>query len=126
MWERAIPEEVDYNGLKQLGTTVSGSYDLVTGPLAGRSAGEYDIDSGVTSILSPEIELPGGRELTLSFSQYLSHYSNSSSDDFLRVTIIGDTTELVFEDLGASTDVDAVWKEETINLSVHAHQEVIG
>jgi aminopeptidase S len=38
------------SGTKQLGTTVSGVNDLVTGPLAGASAGDYDIDGGVTRI----------------------------------------------------------------------------
>ena len=89
MWEHAIPEGIDYNGMKQLDETVSGSYDLVTGGDAGSSAGSYDIDSGVTSILSPEISLPEGRQLTLSFYYYLAHASNATNDDFFRVSVIG-------------------------------------
>ena len=45
-------------GAKQLGTTVSGVNDLVTGRLAGASAGVHDIDTGTTSIQSPAITLP--------------------------------------------------------------------
>ena len=40
------------------GTTVSGVNDLVTGRLAGSSAGVHDIDAGITSVQSPAITLP--------------------------------------------------------------------
>ena len=75
-----------------MGTTVSGSYDLVTGPLAGSSAGAYDIDGGVTSIRSPNIVLPSGKNLTLTLSYYMAHLNNSSSADYLRIKIVGTTT----------------------------------
>jgi len=123
-WERANPETVDYYGLKQLGDTVSGSYDLVTGALAGRDAGSYDIDNGLTSILSPEIELPGGRELSLSFYSYLAHASNSSSSDYLKVSIIGTNSERVFEDLGGSFDDDASWVFTEVDISQFGGQTV--
>ncbi len=123
-WERAVPEVVDYNGLKQLSETVSGIYDLVTGPLAGRGAGDHDIDSGVTSIQSPPITLPEGRVLSLSFSYYLSHATNSTTDDYFRVSIIGDTTDLVFEQLGNNVDVDAVWQEVNVNLSNYGGETI--
>ncbi len=57
---------------KQLGTTTSGSNDLVTARLAGASAGANDVDGGVTSIRSPAITLPATGTLTLTFSQYLA------------------------------------------------------
>ncbi|MCP4590767.1 MAG: aminopeptidase, partial [bacterium] len=97
MWERANPEETSYSSrIYQLGTTYSGSYDLVTEGSAGSSVGSYDIDSGVTTIRSPDIVLPSGGSLTLSFQYYLAHYSNGSSDDFLRVKVVGSTTTTVF------------------------------
>ena len=61
LWERADPAATSSSGTKQMGTTVSGSYDLVTGPLAGSSAGDYDVDGGVTSMRSPNIVLPAAR-----------------------------------------------------------------
>jgi trimeric autotransporter adhesin len=124
LWERANPEQVDYNGPKQLGTTVSGVNDLVTGPLAGSSAGAHDIDGGVTTIRSPAITLPSTGTLTLSFSQYFAHASNSASDDFLRVKVVGSTTATVFEDLGAAVDVDAAWSTATADISSFAGQTV--
>ncbi|NDI33206.1 hypothetical protein [Chengkuizengella sediminis] len=81
MWERANPESTSYSVTKQQGTTPSGSYDLVTEGSAGSSASVNDIDSGVTSIQSP-----ADGSLTLSFSYYLSHYSNANSEQ-KRITI---------------------------------------
>lgn len=124
LWERANPETVDYYGYKQLGTTVSGSYDLVTGPLAGSSAGSYDIDGGVTSIKSPEISLPANSELTLSFSYYFAHSTNSSTADYLRVSVLGDNTLQVFEELGANDDDDSVWEQFTVDISQFTGQTI--
>ncbi|MEZ5528345.1 MAG: hypothetical protein R3E57_00140 [Porticoccaceae bacterium] len=47
-WERANPESTAYSGVMlQLGGTISGIHNLVTGALAGSGAGSYDIDGGV-------------------------------------------------------------------------------
>jgi aminopeptidase S len=103
---------------------VSGVNALVTGPLAGSSAGTHDIDGGVTSIRSPAIALPSTGTLTLAFSYYLAHGSNSSSADFLRVRIIGSTTTTVFEMRGAGTDTDAVWRTTSVSLNPFAGQSI--
>lgn len=122
---RANPEDVEYNGGKtQLGTTVSGLYDLVTGPLAGYSAGTYDLDGGETTIRSREIFLPAGRELTLAFNYYLAHLNNSTSDDYLRVTVEGDISQQVFEELGANNNDYAVWERFSSDISRFAGQTV--
>jgi len=123
-WERADPETVSYNGYKQLGTTVSGSYDLVTGPLAGSSAGDYDLDGGTTTVRSPSITLPSGRDLTLSFSYYFAHANNSSSSDYLRVRIVGSTTSTLFQEVGARNDDDASWQTFSVSLNTFAGQTV--
>ncbi len=52
------------SGAKQLGTTVSGTFDLVTGASAGAAAGDNDLDGGVTTIQSPPITLPASGTLT--------------------------------------------------------------
>ncbi|WP_214110522.1 M14 family zinc carboxypeptidase [Acrocarpospora catenulata] len=120
-WERADPQDTNSSGAKQLGTTVSGSYDLVTGPLAGASAGDYDVDGGVTSIRSPSITLPASGTLTLSFSWYLAHGSNSSTADYLRVLVNGTQ---VFQQLGAASNRNGAWGVATANLSSFAGQTV--
>ncbi|HKQ04136.1 MAG TPA: M36 family metallopeptidase [Blastocatellia bacterium] len=124
-WERGNPEDTNSSGPKQLGTTISGVNDLVTGRLAGASAGVNDIDGGVTSIRSPSITLPATGTLTLSFSFYLAHGSNASSADFLRVSIVsGATTTTVFQRLGAAADVDAAWASTSVSLNAFAGQTV--
>ena len=108
-WEWGVPLGTYSNGPKQLGTTPSGFKDLVTGRLAGSNANSYDIDGGVTSIRSPDIILPSAESLTLSFRYYLAHGSNSSSADTLRVTVVGASSSMVFEELGAANNDDGVW-----------------
>ncbi len=98
--------------------------DLVTGRLAGTGAGDFDIDGGVTTIQSPPITLPSSGTLTLSFSYYLAHGTNSSSADFLRVFVVGSTTSQVFQELGAANDDDAVWASTSANISSFAGQTV--
>lgn len=124
-WERGDPGATDSSGPKQLGTTVSGTNDLVTGAAAGASAGEFDIDGGTTSIRSPAITLPATGTLTLSLSQYLAHGSNASSADFLRISIVhsGGTTA-VFTRNGAAADLDAVWATASAGLNPYAGQSI--
>jgi hypothetical protein len=123
-WERGDPEQTNSVGVKQLGTTVSGVNDLVTGRLAGASAGANDIDSGVTSIRSPAITLPAGANLNLSFQYYLAHGSNSSSADFLRVKVIGTTSITVFEKLGGAVNQNGAWASASVSLNAHAGQTI--
>jgi hypothetical protein len=125
LWERGNPEDTNSSGPKQLGTTVSGVNDLVTGRLAGASAGVHDIDGGTTTIQSPAIALPATGTLTLTFSFYMAHGTNSSSADFFRVQVVGATTSTVFEELGAANDDDAVWAASpSINITSFAGQTV--
>jgi extracellular elastinolytic metalloproteinase len=123
-WERGDPEATDSGGPKQLGTTVSGVNDLVTGRVAGLSAGEQDVDGGVTSIRSPAITLPATGNLSLSFSYYFAHATNSTSADFLRVSIVGSTTTSVFQELGAATNDNAAWAQTSVSLNAFAGQTV--
>jgi aminopeptidase S len=122
-WERGDPAATTSSGAKQLGTTVSGVNDLVTGRLAGTAAGDYDLDGGTTSVRSPAITLPSGT-LNLSFSWYLAHGSNASSADFLRVKVVGSTTTQVFQQLGAAANRNGAWATATANISAFAGQSV--
>ncbi|WP_205690230.1 M14 family zinc carboxypeptidase [Chengkuizengella sediminis] len=125
MWERANPETTSYSGTKQQGTTTSGSYDLVTGGSAGSSVGANDIDSGDTTIVSPVITLPTDGNLSVSFSYYFSHYSNASSADYFRLSVIqGGSVDTIFEDLGAGVDQDANWSFQSVDLSSYAGQTI--
>ncbi len=115
-WERGDPATTTSGGTKQLGTTVSGVNDLVTGRLAGASAGDYDVDGGLTTITSPQIALTGGTAYTLTFSYYLAHGTNSSTADYLRVKVAGSTTSQVFQELGGTENDNGVWATTTVAI----------
>ena len=123
-WERGDPETTTSSGTKQLGTTVSGTNDLVTGRLAGAAAGDFDVDGGTTTVRSPAITLPSTGTLTLSFSYYFAHGTNSSSADFFRVKVIGSTTSTVLEELGSTLNDDAAWATGSVNITSFAGQTV--
>ncbi|GAB2484734.1 M4 family metallopeptidase [Streptosporangium sandarakinum] len=123
-WERGDPAATSSGVTLQLGTTVSGSNDLVTGRLAGIAAGDYDVDGGLTSVRSPEIALPSGT-LTLTFSWYLAHLNNATSSDYFRVRVVsGSSNTVVFQQLGAASDRAGAWQTATVNLSSYAGQTV--
>jgi aminopeptidase S len=125
-WERGDPEATTSSGAKQLGTTVPGVNDLVTGRLAGTGgAGTFDIDGGTTSIRSSAITLPASGTLNLSMSWYLAHGSNSSSADFFRISIVhnGGTTTL-FTQAGAASNRNGAWAVGTWNISQYAGQSI--
>lgn len=124
-WERGDPATTTSSGTKQLGTTVSGVNDLVTGRLAGSGAGDFDIDNGVTSVRSPAVTLPASGTLNVSLSWYLAHGSNSSSADYFRVSIVhnGGTT-ILFTQAGAPSNRNGAWAVGTWNISAYAGQSV--
>jgi len=124
-FEIGDPAQTSSSGVKQLGTTHSGTIDLVTGRLAGSGAGTHDVDGGVTSARSTTITLPNTfSTLTLSLYGYLAHGSNSSNADYLRVKVIGDTTTTPIQVLGAASNRNGAWTNYTANLSSFAGQTV--
>lgn len=123
-WQRGDPAATSSGVATQLGNTVSGSNDLVTGAAAGTSAGTYDVDGGTTTIQSPAITLPSGT-LSLSFSWYLAHLNNASSADYFRVRVTsGTTATTVFNQAGSAANRAASWQKATVNLSAYAGQTV--
>jgi hypothetical protein len=123
-WERGVPQTTNSGGVKQLATPTSGTNDLVTGRQAGTAAGDFDLDGGNSSIQSPAIALPATGTLTLSFSYYFAHATNSSTADFLRVRVVGTTTTLVLEELGSTANDDAAWATRTVDISAFHGQTV--
>ncbi|HDQ70543.1 MAG TPA: hypothetical protein ENN19_00415, partial [Chloroflexi bacterium] len=127
-FERGIAQPTSYDGVAYQLAAASGSYDLVTGAAAGSSVGDYDIDDGDTRFRSPNITLPPSAsvgDVTLSFKYYLAHYNNSSSDDYLRVKVVGDTTQTVLEVRGTSNTIrGAAWQNANVDLSAFAGQTV--
>ena len=98
--------------------------DLVTGAAAGTSAGSFDVDGGATTSQSPAILLPSGT-ITLTFSWYLAHLSNSSSADYFRVSVVtGSGSTIVFSQPGAASNRAGAWATATVNLSAYAGQSI--
>ena len=120
-WQRGDPAATNSGGAKQLGTTTSGVNDLVTGASAGTAAGDFDIDGGTTSITSPPITLTGGTHYSLALSWYLAYGSNSSSADFFRVQVNGQT---LVQRLGAAANFNGAWTTSTVSLDAFAGQTI--
>lgn len=124
-WAIGDPAQTSSSGVKQLGTTQSGTMDLVTGPLAGSSAGAYDVDGGLTTARSGAIALTGSyTAITLNLYGYMAHGSNSSAADYLRIKVIGATTTTVFEELGAANNDNGAWQAISANITAYAGQTI--
>lgn len=124
-WEIGDPGQTNSGGVKQLGTTQSGTIDLVTGRLSGGGAGTYDVDGGLTTARSGVINLSGAfSSITLNLYGYMAHASNSSSADYFRIKVIGATTTTVFEELGAANNDNGAWQSISANLTAYAGQTV--
>ncbi len=125
-WQRGNPRCTRYQKtIYQMGRSFSGQYALVTGAKAGRHAGSNDVDNGVTSVRSPLVKIPEGCGCRLSLMYYLSHYRNAEDTDGLRITLIGDSYKVLFEEFG-SHDIDpAEWEPlEVFVPEGYAGQEV--
>ncbi|GAA3429073.1 M4 family metallopeptidase [Streptosporangium sandarakinum] len=123
-WERGVPQPTSSGQTPLQLTAFAGRNDLVTGRLAGASAGDYDIDGGTTTVRSPEITLPPGK-LTLTFSWYLAHLDNATGDDFFQLRVLsGTSSTLVFRRLGSPVGRPGAWQAATIDLSGYAGKPV--
>ena len=118
-WQRANPAATSYGGARQLGTTTSGSADLVTGAALNGSTSANNVDNGVTSVRSPDFSLPAGSSYGVRFNYYLSHYAGANAGDYLRVKLVSATgTTTLFEELATNSDDPATWA--TANVAVPA------
>jgi len=120
-WQRGNPAAT----ARQLGTTVSGSEALVTGPKAGSAASSYDVDGGVTTVRSTPVNLPAtvGR---LTFRYYLAHSSNATSADYFRAYVerADGSRTLVLQERGAANTDSPSWASASISMTPWAGQTV--
>ncbi len=125
-WERADPEATTSGGTTlQPGAAAGGANALVTGAAAGASAGDFDVDGGVTSSDSPPIALPAAGTLTLTFAWYLAHRNNATTVDGLQVSVVdGTTTTAVFAQNAAATNRAGTWATATADLSRFAGRTI--
>ena len=83
-WERADPALVTSSGTTtQPGDdhSATGTFCYVTGPLAGSSAGSYDVDGGPTRLTSPAFDLSGMADATVAYWRWY-HISSQLNDTF--------------------------------------------
>jgi subtilisin family serine protease len=126
-WQRAVPQSTRHANVNlQLATTTSGVTDLVTGATAGTNANTGDIDGGVTSTRSGTITVPNFARTTLSLDSYIAHLANTSSADFLRVTVVSNTQRAIALNKTGRVGIvqPANWTTNTFDLTSFAGQQV--
>ena len=126
MWAAGSPVSTSSSGITlQPSSGHTGTRALITGLAAGTSVGTYDIDNGVTSSLSPQINLPANAEIELSFEYSFAYLNNATADDFFSVSIVanGVTTEL-YLDHAHSENQAASWRFVAQDISTFAGQSI--
>ena len=125
IFEVTTPDPTSFNGVQLQLEAASGERALVTGGRDDGSVGLEDIDGGLTSALSDRISIPSDASSVLSFQYNFAHLPNSSSDDFFRVSVVGetDTTEVLFE-RGSAENRPGEWVEATFDLTEFAGQDI--
>ena len=125
IWAIGTPEETASGGVViPVGNAADGTQALLTGPPAGGGVGSDDIDSGVTSVRSPDITLPNGGTITLSFDYFFAHLANANNDDFFRVTLEGNSNSILLEERADGTVRGGTWTPWSADLSGFAGQTV--
>ncbi len=123
-WARGAAQATNSSGAKQL-TPFAGSNDLATGLSAGTAAGDFDLDGGLSSVRSPAITLPATGTLNATWQWYLAHGSNSSSADYLRISIVHSGGTTVLSTItGAASNRNGAWGGGSANLTAYAGQSV--
>ena len=121
-WEIGSPQTTTSSGITlQPNSGHTGPGALVTGLAAGSSVGTFDIDAGVTSVLSPTIDIPVGAEVELRFEYSFAYLDNATNDDYFEVAIVsnGVTTEL-FDDHAHEYNQTSTWDLVTLDISQYA------
>jgi aminopeptidase S len=118
-FQRAVPHPTRQGNTALQLTPTSGTFDLVTGAAAGTNANTGDIDGGTTSARSRSITLPTTGNLTLSLRTYIAHLADTSSADYLRVTVTTGTTKTVAVNKKGTigTNTAGTWTTSTLDLT---------
>ena len=78
----------------------------------------------MTSIRSPNINLPSGGDITLSLSYYLAH-ANNARGDYLRISVVGNSTMVVLQEMVMGNNTTpAAWETFSTGLNSFAGQTV--
>lgn len=126
LWEATDPTGTAWNGVElQLEDAAEGQQAFVTGGEDDGSVGLDDVDNGVTSAISEMISVPADRNAELSFSYTFAHLNNATSEDFFRVSVVGESsTQVVLEEFGEASDRAGEWVEFSLDLADFAGQNI--
>ena len=125
-WLRTNPAPTFYQGhLIQNGDAAQGHYALITRGKAGKKVDSYDVDGGMTSIVSPEIDLTGTTQASIRFSYYFAHLANADEDDYFHVVIVGENDFSAILDIHADGTIsEGHWQTHTADISDFAGQKI--
>ena len=126
LWEVGTPGETIDSGMPiQLGFTTSGTRALITDGAVGTRPGSFDVDAGVTSIMSPLFPVPTSARL-LRFNYNFAHRNTAEEIDFFRVSVRANgSQQTVFEQFGVSGLQRAgEWLPVSVDISSFAGQSI--
>lgn len=125
LWEVGRLEATAYQGTATQRAANTGNAALATGVQAGSMIGSYDLDGGLTSMRSPEINLPANASYKLELAYYFAHLWNASSSDFLRISLVeGANRHRLLEQSGNLTNRPAQWSNFSADLASYAGKNV--
>ncbi len=127
LWAVANPASTWRDGIKQVGTTVSGSRALVTGATTLGRASANDVDGGSTTVRSRAVRLPADPAdigfLTLRY--VFAHDAASTAEDVLRVSVEAeDGTLTPIVEVPGGGDRDGAWANASASVDPWAGQSI--
>lgn len=137
-WEAKSPEPTAWRGQAlQQGAASSGQIALVTGPLAGASAGTYDVDGGEVTARINDISIPvtfAPAEFVLNFDWYFTHLANATNGDYLTVEVVAENPDprilapvqsvLALDERGTTTYRGNQWRTASVDVTQFQGQTI--
>lgn len=125
LWEVGQVETTAYQGIATQRATTSGNAALATGIKAGAMIGSYDLDGGLSSMRSPELNLPTNAQYKLELSYYFAHLWNASASDFFRISLVeGNQRHVLLQQNGNLNNRSAQWTNFSTSLAAYAGKKL--
>ncbi|TXH72006.1 MAG: hypothetical protein E6Q85_07070 [Thiothrix sp.] len=125
LWEVGSVETTAYQGIATQRASTSGNAALATGAKAGSMIGSYDLDGGLSSMRSPEINLPSHATYKLELSYYFGHLWNATASDFFRVSVLeGNQRHILLQQNGNLNNRSAQWTNFSVSLAAYAGKKI--